>query len=313
LFEGGSTRSDVSDAGVLGGVEDTPHLATVDRNRSAFRLFRVFRFNAGMSSAEYSSQATTTEVPSARSADENCMFVARVVSSGLLFALAASLHASAPGPEASSPHRSRECTPQFAPLTTGSSNSRSHLKFWRKSEGGQWGGDGWLGWTYDDDALVPVTLIVRAWTKERPDDEDEVTVESLPDVSFAMRCIGVPTAHIRSAGVVNHELHNHGPLRMSLGEREYSLALRGSREDLTDAQVVLSDGHRSQRLYSTDGFVDDPHFNVPWAGDLDGDGELDLVVNLSRKYSVHPYLLLLSSVASNGELVGEAARFETGD
>ena len=232
---------------------------------------------------------------------------------GVLLAFTGSIHDSAPGAVSVNALPARECTPQFAPLTTGSSNSRSHLKFWRKSEAGQWGGDGWLGWTYDDDALVPVSLIVRAWPKERPDDEDEVTVESLPDVSFAMRCIGVPTAHIRSAGVVNHELHYRGPLRMSLGDQKYSLALRGSREDLTDAQVVLSDGHRSQMLYSTDGFVDDPHFNVPWAGDLDGDGQLDLVVNLSRKYSVHPYRLLLSSLASDTELVGEAASFETLD
>jgi hypothetical protein len=64
---------------------------------------------------------------------------------------------------------------------------------------------------------------------------------------------------------------------------------------------------------ATDGFVDEPHFDVPWAGDLDGDGKLDLVVNLSRKYSLHPYRLLLSSMAAVGELVGEAAAFETGD
>ena len=196
---------------------------------------------------------------------------------------------------------------------TGSSNSRSHLNLWRKSEAGQWGGDGWLGWTYDGDALVPVSLIVRAWPKERPDEEDDVTVESIPDVSFAMRCIGVPTLNIRSAGVVNHSLHHRRPLHMALGERKYQLVLRGSREDLTDAEVILTDGHRTQMLYSTDGFVDEPHFDVPWAGDLDGDVMLDLVVNVSRKYSEHPYRLLLSSMASPNQLVGEAATFLTGD
>jgi hypothetical protein len=160
---------------------------------------------------------------------------------------------------------------------------------------------------------MPVSLIVRAWPKERPDDEDEVTVESIPDVSFAMRCIAVPTLNIRSAGVVNHSLHHRQPLPIALGERKYQLALRGSREDLTDAEVILTDGHRTQMLYSTDGFVDEPHFDVPWAGDLDGDGMLDLVVNVSRKYSEHPYRLLLSSMASPNQLVGEAATFLTGD
>jgi hypothetical protein len=184
---------------------------------------------------------------------------------------------------------------------------------WRKEEAGAWGGDGWLGWTYEDDALVPLTLIVRDLPKVRDDDEDEVTVESIPDVPFAMRCIGVPTLHIRPVGFVDGSLNRGEPLNMTLGERKYQLALRGSREDLADAKVILSEGHRSQVLYSTDGSVDEPHFDVNWAGDLDGDGLLDLVVNLSRKYSVHPYRLLLSSAASGDELVAEVARFVTGD
>ena len=237
----------------------------------------------------------------------------RFVASGLLFALAASVQARGPRATASKPDPPRECTPQFAPLTTGSSNSRSPLKFWRKDEAGAWGGGGWLGWTYDDDALVSVSLTVRDWPKERSDDEDEVTVESIPDVAFAMRCIGVPTLHIRSAGVVNQNLHYRESLRISLGERQYELTLRGSRQDLTDAKVTLTDRRRIQVLYSTDGFVDEPHFDIPWAGDLDGDGMLDLVVNLSRKYSDHPYRLLLSSLASPNQLVGEAATFSTGD
>ena len=75
--------------------------------------------------------------------------------------------------------------------------------------------------------------------------------------------------------------------------------------------MVLSEGDRRQVLYSTDGFADEPHFEIEWAGDLDGDGELDLVANLSRKYSWHPHCLLLSSMASEHELVGQAACFET--
>jgi hypothetical protein len=232
---------------------------------------------------------------------------------GVLLAFAGSVYDSAPGAVSVNALPARECTPQFAPLQTGTSDARSSLKVWRKHEAGEWGGDGWLGWTYDDDALVPVSLIVRDLPKERGDDQDEVTVEIIPDVQFAMRCINVPTVHIRSAGIVNHGLLDRKPLRVDVGERRYELALRGSREDLTDAKVVLSDGRRNQVLYSTDGFVDEPHFDVNWAGDLDGDGQLDLVVNLSRKYSVHPYRLLLSSLASDTELVGDAASFETLD
>jgi hypothetical protein len=76
---------------------------------------------------------------------------------------------------------------------------------------------------------------------------------------------------------------------------------------------VLTEGGRRQVLYSADGFVDEPHFDVVWAGDLDRDGRLDFIVNLHRKYSWHPYRLLLSSMAATGQLVGDAALFETGD
>jgi hypothetical protein len=240
------------------------------------------------------------------------MSCARFVGIGLVIATAA-IQASQPPAAIVSTDRAAECTPQFAPLTTGSSGARSPLHFWKSHEAGAWGGDGWLGWTYDEDALIPVRLTVRELPKERGDDESEVTVESSADVTFAMRCINVPTLHIQSASVVNHSLRYREPLHIALGERRYQLTLRGSREDLTDAQVILSDSDRAQVLYSTDGFVDEPAFEVNWAGDLDGDGLLDLVVLLTRKYSVHPYRLLLSSLAAPEELVGEAASFETLD
>jgi hypothetical protein len=237
----------------------------------------------------------------------------RFVGAAVLLASVATIQADEPRRVKIDAHSPPECTPQFAPLEAGSSNSRSPLTFWRRDDVGAWDGDGWLGWTYGDDALVPVSLVVRDWPKERADDEDEVTIESSADVTFAMRCITVPTLHIRSAGVGNHSLRHREPLRIALGARKYELVLRGSREDLTDAEVVLTEGHRTQVLYSTDGFVDEPVFLVKWAGDLDGDGLLDVVVVLTRKYSVHPYRLLLSSLAAPDELVAEAARFEVFD
>ncbi len=240
------------------------------------------------------------------------MSYVKFVGAGLLVATAAVPASERPAAVVAA-DRTAECRPQFAPLTTGSSNVRTPLKFWRRDEAGEWGGDGWLGWTSDDDALVPVSLTVRDLPKERSDDEGEVTVESSADVTFAMRCIDVPTLHIRPATVANGSLRYRVPLHIALGDRRYQVALRGSREDLTDAQVVLTHGDRAQVLYSTDGFVDDPLFEVKWAGDLDGDVRLDLVVLLTRKYSVHPYRLLLSSRAAPDELVGEAARFETLD
>jgi hypothetical protein len=163
---------------------------------------------------------------------------------------------------------------------------------------------------------VPVQLIVRPLAdKYDVYDEDRVTVAWYPNtIRYAVRCVPtVRAGRMESAQVMNHELQYSGPLEIALGKKRYTVRLERLREDLTDAHVVLSDGMVRQVLYSTESFVDDPHFFVEWAGDLDRDGRLDLVVNLSRKYSVHPHRLLLSSKATKSELVGEAAVFETGD
>jgi hypothetical protein len=118
---------------------------------------------------------------------------------------------------------------------------------------------------------------------------------------------------IQTSRVMNDALQPDHPLTISIGFRHYELRLQSARDDLADARVVLSDTSRTQVLYSADGFSDDPHYVVEWAGDLDGDGKLDLVVDLHRKYSVHPHRLLLSTKAAGDQLVGEAAVFETLD
>jgi hypothetical protein len=75
----------------------------------------------------------------------------------------------------------------------------------------------------------------------------------------------------------------------------------------------LSDGTRMQVLFSVNDHPDEPHLEVDWAGDVDRDGKLDLVVTFSSKYSMLPHTLLLSSKARPGQLIGVAATFVTGE
>jgi hypothetical protein len=207
------------------------------------------------------------------------------------------------------------CKPQLAPLETGTSSGASDTAFWRKEEAGDWRGTGWLGWTWDGDALKPVTMMVRDRPKDLPGlSDDDVYVQSIPNVTFAVRCVsGLRAGKIQSAGVVNHNLQYSGPLDISLGKLRYQVRVEAKDPAAADAKVILAHAGRTQVLYSADGFADEPHFEVIWAGDLDRDGKLDLVVNMHRKYSWHPYRLLLSTRATGSELVGEAAIFETGN
>ncbi len=177
------------------------------------------------------------------------------------------------------------------------------------TEASGWPTESWLGWRHFErpETLEPVHLAMGE-RRQGVGEDDEVDVTAIPDADFAVRCIPeVQAGRIFSAGVVNKSLAHEGPLTVAVAATRYRLRLESKRKDLFDARVLVSGGGRTQVIYSADGFADDPHFEIAWAGDLDGDERLDLVVNLSNKYSILPYRLLLSSKAAAGALVGEAA------
>ncbi len=84
--------------------------------------------------------------------------------------------------------------------------------------------------------------------------------------------------------------------------------------------VVLTDGTSSQALSSTRRwrtagggvtFGDDVHPHLVQAGDFDGDGRLDLILDTSSHYPVSRPTLFLSSPASDGERVRQVATYES--
>jgi hypothetical protein len=84
-------------------------------------------------------------------------------------------------------------------------------------------------------------------------------------------------------------------------------------------RFVLADGDRRQVLLEAVGWrepglerlVTDASAEVLFAGDLDRDGRLDLIIDLTDHYNVARPTLLLSSQAAAGELVGMAAVYES--
>ncbi len=70
---------------------------------------------------------------------------------------------------------------------------------------------------------------------------------------------------------------------------------------MSGAPLPADEAERLDALCSN-GILDS--LSVQWAGDLDGDGRLDLVTKLSPKYSFYPRRLYLSSAAEEGMMVG---------
>jgi hypothetical protein len=168
----------------------------------------------------------------------------------------------------------------------------------------RWPKSGWVAWSAGRNAQS-VTFKIAERVRGCGDDED-VRIDG-SGMAFAVRCVrGVRAGRVISVNPPELLLPNQ-PVSITLGGARYELLLKSNREDFGDARVVLSSGKRTQVLYAIDGFADDAHFSVVWAGDLDRDGKLDLLTNFSHKYSLHPFKLFLSSHATKGRLVGEAA------
>lgn len=72
---------------------------------------------------------------------------------------------------------------------------------------------------------------------------------------------------------------------------------------------VSSKNIEKQVLAVSDGF-DDTTFKFQWAGDIDGDGILDLIMDLSDHYNKSRLTLFLSSMAEDGELFKRVAEFK---
>src|SRR5918996_5313001 len=124
---------------------------------------------------------------------------------------------------------------------------------------------------------------------------------------------GVPRLSAGAAITVSQHIDLGGNRREAelwVGTRHYRIRLDSKEPNYCDAVITLTlaqDGRR-QELFDAAGpgttndpalmvSCDEPHFRVHWAGDLDRDGQLDMLVTFSHKYSYHPRQLFLSSRA----------------
>lgn len=180
-------------------------------------------------------------------------------------------------------------------------------------------GDEFLG-LLEHGAMVPMKIAVKAV----PDLGDQPGEASGREVSVA----GYPTIYLVRGrnlrpGAFTSAHPNFSPLlpdvthaTFTLGQTPYDLSYRCGEQECT---LVLEQGERSQDLVTVPiereerGRINTLQVEqyIVFAGDLDRDGKLDLIANLARHWNEWRPVMLLSTSAKDGELVGLAAELPT--
>jgi hypothetical protein len=110
-------------------------------------------------------------------------------------------------------------------------------------------------------------------------------------------------------------LHNGDRIKLTLGSQEFLLRVVNPRrhgdDNMAGSSLELASNGVVEVLYSAPEDANEPAWEILWAGDLDGDGKLDLYVQLGDHYNVAERILFVSTKAASGHLVGKFAVFRT--
>lgn len=198
-------------------------------------------------------------------------------------------------------------------------------------EGAHW-------WALTEESGSPqlrrVSVRIRAVHDVILDDEGEATgLEvgvpelDLPPIAL-LRGPALRDGTVRGSSAGHQVLTREGAVVALDTSRQEQLALRcepwrpseDGESDASHCRLLLAREGAEQVLHEvatvrhTDGalmFGDDGHWALLFAGDLDGDGHTDLLLQLNDHYNVSETVLFLSSAAATDEWVREVARFRT--
>ncbi|MEK6281296.1 MAG: hypothetical protein AABN95_13165 [Acidobacteriota bacterium] len=189
-------------------------------------------------------------------------------------------------------------------------------------------GEKWLGLHISSDGsmLLNYQVTVEAFHDSIVDEPEKktgkkVSVDLPLEPVFLVEAEGLNAGQVKTVFQGSHEnaLERTSPVTLKLADISYELKVVSPEgvENCSDeklpknAKLVLASAESTQTLYSLEDCGNDPRWLLLWAGDLDGDGRLDLYISVNQHYNVSEKKLFLSSKAIEGRLVVEVAEFVT--
>jgi hypothetical protein len=196
-------------------------------------------------------------------------------------------------------------------------------------------GETWLAMVPSEKGYMLVETRVRIeLVKDELQDKDnettgkKVSAEINKKVLFLLRGINIiKPGEVETITMISSpfEINKSIYLRLSNG-RSYKLSLVCEEttpltvDNFKECPLILTAGSQSQRImtfsvyyapYKKPILASDAHPSLLWAGDIDRNGAIDLLLDLTNHYNIFNPVLFLSSAAQNNDLVNKVAEFIT--
>jgi hypothetical protein len=177
-------------------------------------------------------------------------------------------------------------------------------------------GGGWIGLVPSRDGFAWARLRIVAEKVHDPIGDDPPEVKRANKITLAAPTETEPLFLLRGLPQLatkpvhtcfdrseNGSFLEQNPILLTCDAKAYSVGVVNS------TLLQFKHGGKTQTLFQWPGGLSDQRGELVWAGDLDGDGKLDLVIDHSSHYNASDLTLYLSTWALPGQMVGKAAHF----